>query len=140
MKKLETSKKDPEEFTFSCGSTMTFRTQYRSHLLTELVRLRAMTVDETALGLVSRVGGWVCLPLVGACLLALLAGGAASCLRSYTTKAHPLVALRSPTRSRAHIRRSGFCVLERGRTADWPFARMRCASSPPMARWFRSTG
>jgi len=52
MKKLETSKKDPEEFTFSCGSAMTFRTQYRSHLLTELVRLRAMTVDETALGLV----------------------------------------------------------------------------------------
>ena len=56
MKKLETSKKDSEEFTFSCGTAMTFRTQYRSHLLTELVRLRAMTVDEGTLGLVRLEG------------------------------------------------------------------------------------
>ena len=67
MKKLETSKKDPEEFTFSCGSAMTFRTQYRSHLLTELVRLRAMTVDETALGLVSRIGAWACSLIAAQC-------------------------------------------------------------------------
>jgi hypothetical protein len=53
LKKLKTSEKEPTEFSFTCtkNGAMVWRTDFRPHLLTELVRLRAMKVDDSTLGL-----------------------------------------------------------------------------------------
>jgi hypothetical protein len=50
---LKTSDKEPTEFSFTCAKNgaMVWRTDFRGHLLTELVRLRAMKVDDATLGL-----------------------------------------------------------------------------------------
>jgi hypothetical protein len=53
LKKLKCTDRDPGEFTFTCAKngTMLWKTEFRGHLLTELVRLRAITVDDATFGL-----------------------------------------------------------------------------------------